>query len=244
MDGRETAGAARSEPESTKGPKIPVAAIVVVAVGVQAVAWNAAFHRLHGELSPWYALLSLFLSINLLICYWEACLYLRRDYIPRRAEHWRERGAATGRPPAILFLFSGVPLGSILSPTAWADVWAAYCVYDDAYTDRRSFGFNCDVGNGFATPAPSMILLASLTTGFLPATVAGVLGVALFWQWVYVTSLYTVSFYMSGGHREIGRLDLLVWVWAPNVLWVVVPMFGLYVSVRLILDGSYAVLGL
>ena len=244
MSAKNGAPAAPGQGKAGRGPKIPVAAIVVVTVGVQAVAWNAVFHRLHGDLSPWYALLSLFLSINLLICYWEACLFLRRDYIAQRAEHWRERGAATGRPPGILFLFSGVPLGSVLSPTAWADVWATYCVYDDAYTDRRSFGFNCDVGNGFATPIPSMILLASLTTGFLPATVAGILGVALFWQWVYVTSLYTVSFYMSGGHREIGRLDLLVWVWAPNVLWVVVPMFGLYVAVRLILDGSYAVLGL
>ncbi len=225
-----------------KGPKIPVAAIVVVAVAGQAVAWNIAFHRLHGGLNAWYALLSLFLSINLLICYWEACLYLRRDYIEKRAEYWRGRKAA-GRSPGIELFFSGIPLRSIASPTAWADVWAAYCAYDDAYTDRRTFGFNCDVGNGFVTPVPSMILLTSLTTGFLPATVAGILGVALFWQWVYVTSIYQMSFYMSGGHREIGMRDLLVWVWTPNIVWVVVPAAGSYVAVRLVLDGTYAVLG-
>jgi len=52
-----------------------------------------------------------------------------------------------------------------------------------------------------------------------------------------------VSFYVSGGHRAIGRLDRLLWVWAPNTIWVVVPMFGLYVAIRLVLDGTYAVLG-
>ena len=232
-----------AEPGSTKGPKVPVAVFVVLVVGVQALAWNVASYRLHGRIDPLYLLLSLFLSINLLICYWEACLYLRRDYIAQRAEYWRERGASTGRPPATLFLFSGIPIGRILSPTVWADVWAAYSVYDDAYTDRRTFGFNCDVGNGFATPIPSMVLLASMTTGLLPAVVAGIVGVALFWQWVYVSSLYIVSFYISGGHRALGRLDRLVWVWTPNTVWVVIPMVGLYVSVRLILDGTYAVVG-
>ncbi len=243
MDARETAGTAGSDPGSARGPKIPVAVFVVIVVALQAAAWNVASYRLHGSVDPIYFVLSLFLSINLLICYWEACLYLRRDYIAQRAEYWRERGAAAGRPAAILFLFSGIPVGSILSPTAWADVWAAYCVYDDAYTDRRTFGFNCDVGNGFATPIPSMILLLSMTTGFLPAVVAGILGVALFWQWVYVSSLYVVSFYISGGHRAISRVDRLFWVWAPNTIWVVVPMFGLYVAIRLVLDGTYGVLG-
>ena len=28
----------------------------------------------HGNLNAWYCLLSLFFSINLVICYWEACL--------------------------------------------------------------------------------------------------------------------------------------------------------------------------
>ena len=243
MDADKAAAAVYSESGSVKGPRIMVAIFVVVVVGLQALAWNWGSYRLHGSLNPYFVLISLFLSINLLICYWEVCLYLRRDYIPKRAEYWRGRRAATGRPPAIVFLFSGIPLRSIASPTAWADVWAAYCVYDDAYTDRRTFGFNCDVGNGFATPIPSMILLASLTTGFLPAVVAGIIGVALFWQWVYVSSLYMVSFYVSGGHKALGRVDRFVWVWAPNTVWILVPLLGLYVSTRLILDGSYGVLG-
>jgi len=243
MDTDRAAVAVSDQRANEPGPKIVVALIVIAAVGVQTLAWNAGFHRQHGGLDPTYFVLSLFLSINLLICYWEACLYLRRNDIPKRASYWRERRAATGRAPAIEFLTSGIPLGRILSPTAWADVWAAYSTYDDAYTDRRTFGFNCDVGNGFATPLPSIVLLASMTTGFLPATIAGILGVALFWQWVYVSSLYMASFYVGQGHRAIGRMDRLVWVWAPNTVWILIPAFGLSVSVRLILDGTYAVLG-
>ncbi|MYA33277.1 MAG: hypothetical protein F4164_06360 [Gemmatimonadales bacterium] len=65
----------------------------------------------------------------------------------------------------------------------------------------------------------------------------------LFWQWVYVSSLYWVSFFVAGRQKHITKRDLYTYIVAPNAVWVFVPMFGLYISVRLILDGSYAVLG-
>ncbi len=52
-----------------------------------------------------------------------------------------------------------------------------------------------------------------------------------------------VSFYVAKGHESIGRVDRWVWVWAPNSVWILVPLLGLFVSVRLILDGTYGVLG-
>ncbi len=226
-----------------KGPKVVVAAVAAGVVVCLTVAWNAVGYRLHGGLNPYYFLLSLFLSLNLLICYWEICLYLRRHDIRERARFWRERRAATGRAPGVEFLAAGIPLRRVGSPTIWADVWAAYALYDGSYTDRSTFGFNCDVGNGFVTPIPSLALLAALTFGFMPAAFAGILGVALFWQWVYVSSLYAMSFRMAQRHEAMPRTTRWLYVWGPNAVWIVVPLLGLFVSVRLILDGTYAIVG-
>lgn len=87
------------------------------------------------------------------------------------------------------------------------------------------------------------VLYATFTIGFLPAVVAGILGVMLSWQWTYVTSVYWVSFFVAGRHRRIGRAELYGYIGAMNAPWVLFPLLGLYVSVRLILDGNYGVLG-
>ena len=240
-DGAEQA--ANGHQTGHEGPTVVVAVFAAAVVVSLTLIWNAVSYRLHGGVNPYLLLLSLFLSINLLICYWEICLYLRRDYIVERARYWRERRASTGRAPAVEFLTASVPLRRVASPTLWADVWATYALYDGAYTDRSTFGFNADVGNGFFTPIPSILLLSTLTFGFMPATIAGVLGIALFWQWVYVSSLYAVSFRVAGSHEGMPRSVRWTYVWGPNAVWIVVPLLGLYVSARLILDGTYAIVG-
>ena len=229
--------------QDEKGPKIVVAVFAAAFVVVATLAWNSVSYRLHGALNPYYFVLSLFLSLNLLIAFWEMCLYLRHDYIVERARYWRELRASTGRNPAVEFLTAAVPLRRIGSPTVWADIWAVYVLYDDAYTRRDTVGFNADVGNGFITPIPSMVLLAALTTGFMPATFAGILGIALFWQWVYVSSLYAVSVWVAGSHEPLPRATRWLYVWGPNAVWIVVPLLGLYLSARLILDGTYGIVG-
>ena len=89
------------------------------------------------------------------------------------------------------------------SPTVWADAWATYAQYDDSYADRGSFGFNVDIGNGFVTPVPTLFLYASYTFDFLPSLYAGILGAMVFWQWIYATSLYCVSFFVAERHTRI-----------------------------------------
>lgn len=198
----------------------------------------------HGGLDPAYCLLALFFSANLLICYWEACLFFRRDHIAGRAEYWRERQQKTGRAPGAEFLTSRVPLRRLLSTELWGDLWSAYSTYDGSYADRRTFGFNVDMGNGFFTPVPTLLLYAAFTVEFMPALYAGILGVALFWQWAYVTSLYWVSFHVAGRHRQIGMNRLYyLYVVGPNSVWILFPLLGLYVSIRLIVEGHYGVLG-
>ncbi|MDE0263964.1 MAG: hypothetical protein OXJ37_16290 [Bryobacterales bacterium] len=235
---------APSEPSAHQpGLTIPAGLFAALAVAILALLGIGTRYYAHGDLNAVHCLLSLFLSTNLLICYWEVCLFLRPDYIEMRARYWRERSSMTGRTPAREFLLTKVPLTRILSPTVWADVWAAYSYYDGSYADRRTFGYNADIANGMVTLAPTLILYAAYTFDLLPAVLAGILGVMLFWQWTYVTSVYWASFFVANRHAQISRREVYTYICGVNSPWVLCALLGLYVSVRLILDGNYSVLG-
>ena len=236
----------RAHPEGGARPSrlsMPAGLFAVLVVAILAFAGVGARYWVRGDFGAIHAVLSLFFSINLLICYWEACLFLRRDYIEARAGYWRGRRGETGKTPALEFLLTRVPLTKALSPTLWADVWATYAQFDDSYADRRTYGFNVDIANGFATPLPTLVLYAAYTFDILPALVAGIIGVMLFWQLTYMTSVYLVSFFVANRQTRISRGELYVYILAMNSPWVLCPLLGLYVSVRLILDGDYSVLG-
>ncbi len=235
-----------AHPESGARPSrlsMPAGLFAVLVVAVLASAGVGARYWARGDFDVIHAVLSLFFSINLLICYWEACLFLKRDYIETRAEYWRGRRGETGETPAAQFLLTRVPLKKTLSPTLWADVWATYAQFDDSYADRRTYGFNVDIANGFATPLPTLILYAAYTFDIMPALVSGIIGVMLFWQLTYMTSVYLVSFFVANRQTRISRGELYVYILAMNSPWVLCPLLGLYVSIRLILDGDYSVLG-
>ncbi|MDE2882909.1 MAG: hypothetical protein OXP70_13740 [Acidobacteriota bacterium] len=216
------------------------AALVVAALTLLGI---GARYQVHGDWNALHALLSLFLSLNLLICYWEICLFFRRDLVETRTAYWREWRERTGRTPAVEFLRTKVPLVGMLSPALWADVWATYSQYDSSYADRRTFGFNADIANGFLTPIPSLIVYAACTFRFLPAVLTGIVGVLLCWQMMYGALVYLVSFFVAGRQARIGRWELYAWILAPNSPWLAGGLLGVYVSIRLITDGDYSVLG-
>ena len=212
-----------------------IASLTAAGIGVR--------YGVRGDFDVVHGLLILFFSINLVICHWEICLFVKRDYIEKRAQYWREFQQETGRTPAVEFLTGRVPLRRILSPTTWADVWATYSQFDSSYADRRTYGYNVDIANGFVTPVPTLILFAAFTVDFLPALVAGIIGAMMFWQLTYATSVYWVSFFVAKRQRLIGRKDMYIYIWALNCPWVLFALLGLYVSIRLIVNGDYSVLG-
>ena len=235
---------ALAEQDSTRNIlTIPVGLLSALVIALLALPGIGTRYYIHGDLNLIHSLLSLFFSVNLLICYWEACLFLRRDYIEARTDYWRERRRETGREPIGDFLVTRVALTQVLSPTLWADVWATYSQYDGSYADRRTFGYNVDIANGFVTPVPTLILYAAYTVDFLPALFVGIIGVMLFWQLTYMTSVYIVSFFVAKRHTLISRRELYFYICAFNSPWVLCSLLGLYVSIRLIADGNYTVLG-
>ena len=221
---------------------MPVWSFAAVVVAVLAGAGIGLSYGLRGDVSVSYCVLSLFLALNLLISYWELSLGLRQDLIAARAAYWRGRRAETGRSPAVAFLATRISGRQMLSLDCWADVWAVYASYDGSYLDRRSYGFNADFANGLLLLLPSLFLYVALTIHWLPAMVTGILGAMLFWHWLYSGSVYWLSFFGSGGHRPISRGEVLAYVWLPTAPWVLASMVGVYVSIRLIVDGNYSVL--
>ena len=225
------------------GATIPTGLLAVSIIAVLALAGIGARYCARGDFDPIHALLSLFFSGNLVVCYWEICLFFERDYIEERAEYWEDRRRETGRTPVVEFLFERVPLTRIASPKLWADVWATYSRYDGSYADRRTYGFNVDIANGFATPIPTLILYAAYTFDLMPALAAGIIGAMLFWQLTYMTSVYWVSFFVADRQARISRREKYIYIYALNCPWVLFALLGLYVSIRLIADGDYSVLG-
>lgn len=230
-------------PTFRRGLTIPPGLFAGLVVATASLLGIGARASVHGDVHLIHSLLTVFLSVNLLICAWEVCLFLRRDRVEVRTEYWRAWRKRTGRSPAGAFLAAPVPLRQLLSPTLWADLWAVYSQYDDSYADRRSFGFNVDVVNGFLTPAPTLVLYATYTFAFLPPTVAGIVGVILFWQLMYGAAVYQISFFVARRQTRISRREMYAYVCAPNSPWIGFSLLGLYVSIRLIVDGDYGVLG-
>ena len=220
----------------------PVSFTVLVIV-ISTVAGIGGRYWVRGDFDVIHALLILFFSTNLWISYWEICLYFKRDHIERRAAYWRRRRQETDRTPAVEFLTGKVPLAKMLSPALWADVWATYAQIDGSYADRRTYGYIVDIGNGFLTPVPTLVLYAAFTFDFLPAPTAGIIGVMLFWQLTFGTSLYWVSFFLAKRHTRLSRREICIYIWTLNSPWLLFALLGLHVSIRLIVDGDYSVLG-
>ena len=80
--------------------------------------------QLHGDLGGLHTLFIFFFSTNLLISYWEMCLF-RQDEIRGRYEYWRRWRRETGRIPAVAFLGRRAPLSRALSPSLWTETWSA-----------------------------------------------------------------------------------------------------------------------
>ena len=159
-----------------------------------------------------------------------------------RTTYWQQRYNETGRLPHVEFFTSRIAWKDIFNSRTWADVWATYARYDQSFADRRTFGFNVDVVNGYVTIIPTILLFLTLSTQLIPARFVGMLGLMLFWQCFYMTTAYFVSFFVAKRHEQLSRTDLLVYIVLLNSPWLLFPLFGLYASFHLVVDGNYSVL--
>lgn len=226
----------------SRGPAIPTAAAIAVFIiaGTSLHIWL--HHRTHGIYNTTQIGLAFFLVVNVLIAWWEIALFVRQDQI--RAEYDAIREPYRGREmAAVVQVFTRpIPLLSVFSFREWTRIWSTYSLFDPGYSDRRSFGYNIDVGNGFTTLVPAILFAFGMTFDLVPPRVLGIVGIIIFWQMFYGTAVYFFQFFNNDRHKGHSVRDVLLFVGVSNLSWLVFPLWGLCTSAQLILEGSYAVL--
>jgi hypothetical protein len=216
--------------------------VVIVAFVAVATALHIWLHHRAHDVFNWTQIgLVFFLVVNVMVAWWEIALFARQDKI--QSEYHEMRGPYRGRElDAVAKVFvRPIPLLRVLSFRQWTWIWSTYSLFDPGYSDRRSFGYNIDVGNGFTTLIPATVFAFGMTFHFLPARVLGIIGIIVFWQMFYGTAVYFFQFLNNGRHRGHTVRDLLLFVGMSNALWFVFPLWGLSTSIQLVLEGSYRV---
>lgn len=222
------------------GLAIPTAAVIAIIVVIGTGLHTWLHHRVHGVYNLTQIALAFFLVINVLVAWWELALYFCQDQILAEYEATKEpyRGREMQR---IVEIFARpVPVLRLLSFRQWTTIWSGYSLFDPGYSDRRSFGYNIDVGNGFTTLIPATLFAFGMTFDWMPAPVLGIIGVIMFWQMFYGTAVYFFQFFNNGRHHGHSLRDLILFVGITNFMWFVFPLWGLATSIQLILDRSYA----
>jgi hypothetical protein len=225
----------------SRGIAIPTAAVIAVVViaGTSLHVWL--HQRTHGVYNITQIGLAFFLVVNVMIAWWEIALFVEQDQI--RGEYEAIREPYSGREmTAVMQVFTRrIPLLRIFSFREWTRIWSTYSLFDPGYSDRRSFGYNIDVGNGFTTIVPATLFAFGMTFDLVSPQVLGIVGIILFWQMFYGTAVYFFQFFNNDRHKGHRVRDVLVFVGVSNLSWLLFPLWGLCTSVQLILEGSYAV---
>lgn len=225
----------------SRGLAIPTGAAIglFVIAGTSFHVWL--HHRTHGLYNATQIGLAFFLVVNVMVAWWEIALFLCQDQI--QSEYQSIKEPYRGREmTAVAEVFARpIPLHLVFSPHQWTRIWSTYSLFDPGYSDRRSFGYNIDVGNGFTTIIPATVFAFAMTFMFLPPRILGIIGIIIFWQMFYGTAVYFFQFFNNGRHVGHSVRDVLLFVGVSNLSWLVFPLWGLWTSAQLILRGAYGV---
>jgi hypothetical protein len=232
------APAANREEAPARGLRLPVWSWLTLWMALFFGVPVAVHAGIHGGVNGWHVALTFFLAINLLICIWEISLWHRIEDIRR----WFHAPRGSGDRPRGNLYTHRVSLRGFWSTRLWARTWLGYAYWDDGYADPKSFGFAIDVGNGFTTLVPSLLFLVGMTFPIFSPAVLGIIGLLVFYQKFYGTSLYFFQYLYNRRYENRPLSGIVGVVGGTNGLWFVFPALGLIVCVRLILEGRFDVI--
>mmetsp|Transcript_4436 Transcript_4436/g.10439 ORF Transcript_4436/g.10439 Transcript_4436/m.10439 type:complete len:227 (-) Transcript_4436:200-880(-) len=221
---------------------------MAITVGVSLVAYvlvttgiPAGLHYFeHGVIVPLHIAMSFFLTLNILICFWEIVLGMYIRQIKSEYLKLKEKYEKKPMDAVVKFFMAPVSMNDIMNPKYWTKVWSTYSLYDPSYQNHESFGFFIDVGNGWTTIFPSMLWLICMTYhNIVSARIIGFIGIAKFWQELYGTCIYALSFFFN--NRQKGRTigEVVLFVGLSNGLWFVFPLLGIYASWDMINTNTF-----
>jgi hypothetical protein len=184
-----------------------------------------------------------FNNLNILIAFCEIALgnhirFIQKDYLRLRKNYEGKEWSA-----AFAYLLMPLSLSTLFSGEKWAIMWSTYSLWDPSYQNQESFGFFIDVGNGWSTIPPCVLWNAAIL--FPSQTqyawmhswlLVGTLGCASYWQVLYGTIIYFLSFIFN--KRYVGRpvAEVAGFVGVANGIWFFFPMAALYAAVLILRD--------
>lgn len=201
-------------------------------------------HYVHGSFSLIYVIVIFFLTLNLLVNYWEIILWYKVDLIKEKSDQYYIEYQTDKNRPMLNFFQSKLTPAKLFSPNHWAGAWIGYSMFDRSYANRQSFGFAGDVGNGLSTLIPSLMLHIGFTYHFLDANIFGIVMLAIMWQMAYGTFAYWFSFLVNGRHKLLSIQQNIVVIIGTNLPWVIFTFIGIYTAIRLIMDNNFSVFGI
>jgi hypothetical protein len=199
-------------------------------------------HSVHGCWNGVQMALAFFSVINILISFWEIALWRYIDEIGRQYAELQSK-YKEDRTRATLDLFvRRLTWGEVFSLRFWTRIWSIYSLYDPSYSDKRSYGFFIDIGNGHTMLLPSLLWIVNMTAlAPLAPRWLGIVGIICFYQMFYGTVLYFTSFLTNRRYEGKSALEMFLFVVLSNGIWISFPMLGIWASSRLVLDGTFAV---
>ena len=143
---------------------------------------------------------------------------------------------------ALSWINKPLTIGQVFDGKTWAEMWSTYSLLDPSYQNHESFGFFIDVGNGWTTIPPCLLLnYAMIRPENVSYLLVGCISIASYWQMLYGTIIYFLSYCFN--RRYVGKtLGVYVVVFVSNVTWIVFPSIAIYAAVCMLRDGDLSIL--
>mmetsp|Transcript_19029 Transcript_19029/g.39991 ORF Transcript_19029/g.39991 Transcript_19029/m.39991 type:complete len:247 (+) Transcript_19029:155-895(+) len=148
------------------------------------------------------------------------------------------------------FLTMPLKLSQLFDGRIWSKMWSTYSLYDPSYQNHESFGFFIDFGNGMSTIPPTLLMNfamvspeSSAASGILSPLVVGCVCIAMYWQVMYGTIIYVLSFMFNRRYEGKTALEVALFVGFSNSLWFFWPILAIYYCVCILRDGTLDVFG-
>jgi hypothetical protein len=183
-----------------------------------------------------------FNNLNTLIAILEIVLAIHISRIQEDYRLFKDKYHKREWEACLAFLFTPLTLSSFFDGKLWSKMWSTYALYDPSYQNHESFGFFIDFGNGMSTIPPFLLWnFAILFPHKCSALLLGCVGIASYWQVLYGTLIYIVSFLFNRRYKDLTYLEIWGFVGFFNSLWIFFPLLGIYASVCVLRDGDFSV---
>lgn len=221
---------------------VPVWFAILVALSVGTVVPVVIHHQLNDVWNIHFIGCVFFLWLNVIIAFWEICLFLKIDLIDKEYKQYAIQYKGRELKRVADYMFTRIPLTRLLSPSVWAGVWSTYSIFDESYANKKSFGFFIDIGNGFSTLIPSALCIYAMTYSWLPPRAIGLVMLIINYQMWYGTLIYFTSYVVNRRWRGHSPLNVALFVGVTNGMWFTFPLWGIACALSMIYTDSYTML--